>query len=147
MIDNVALPLLLEGMPLSRARPLAQQELEKVGLQDRMKYMPEDLSSGQQQKAALARALIKKPWIIFADEPTAHLDTTSVGEVTDTLLRAAEEQGITIIMVTHDLEFLKLSKKWFFMRDGRLWDIKDRHNPFNDIKQAMQYVDAIPEDS
>ena len=141
MVDNVALPLILLGQSQKQARAKAIEMLEKVGLKDRLKHRPDELSSGQQQKAALARALIKQPWIIFADEPTAHLDTSSVDEVTQILLDSAKTMGITIIMATHDLEFLKLSKKWFLMRDGRLWDIKDRRNPFHDIQQALQYVD------
>lgn len=143
LIDNVALPLYLLGSRRSVARKKAVQLLKEVGLgDDEMKLPPDELSSGQQQKAALARALIKDPWIIFADEPTAHLDTKSVEEVTKVLLDTSKKYGITIIMVTHDLGFLKLSKKWFFMQDGRLWNIEDRHNPFTSIREAISYVEA-----
>lgn len=142
MVENVALPLVLEGFSRHDAKNKAVELLKQVGLEKRLKYKPDELSSGQQQKAALARALIKKPWLIFADEPTAHLDTKSVEEVTEILTSAVNNMGVTIIMVTHDLEFLRISKKWFFMKDGRLWDIKDRRNPFNDIRQALQFVDA-----
>lgn len=141
MVENVSLPLLLEGVKPTVAKKQAADMLIKLGLESRLKHRPEELSSGQQQKAAMARALIKKPWIIFADEPTAHLDTTSVEEVTRIMLDAVNTMGVTVIMVTHDLEFLKMSKKWFFMRDGRLWDIKDRRSPFNDIKGAIDFVD------
>ena len=143
LIDNVAVPLYLQGYGRSKARKKAIELLIEVGLKDELKQRPEDLSSGQQQKAALARALIKRPWILFADEPTAHLDTKSVEEVTAILIGTAKKYGITIVMVTHDLSFLKLSKKWFFMQDGRLWDIDDRNNPFNNIKEAIDYVGAI----
>ena len=142
VIDNVALPLVLQGWSRRKARPAAREWLKKVGLEDVMRHKPEELSSGQQQKAALARALIKDPWIIFADEPTAHLDSKSVEEVTELLLLTAKEHGVTIIMVTHDLSFLKLSKKWFFMKDGRLWDIKDKRNPFNNIRDVLSYVES-----
>jgi putative ABC transport system ATP-binding protein len=140
IIDNVALPLVIEGQSLRKARKQAEALLTEIGLGEVRKHKPEELSTGQQQKAALARALIKKPWIIYADEPTAHLDTKSVDEVTTLLLTKAKEYGITIIMVTHDLNFLKLSNKWFFMQDGRLWDIKDRSHPFTSIKEAVDYV-------
>jgi len=140
--DNVALPLILQGWTYRHARPKAREWLEKVGLKDQIDHKPSELSSGQQQKAALARALIKDPWLIFADEPTAHLDSKSVEEVTGLLLSNAKEHGITIIMVTHDLSFLKLSKKWFFMKDGRLWDIKDKRNPFNNIREVLAYVET-----
>jgi ABC-type lipoprotein export system ATPase subunit len=148
LIDNVALPLYLQGWRRSKARKKAVELLIEVGLKDELKLRPEDLSSGQQQKAALARALIKEPWLIFADEPTAHLDTKSVEEVTKILLDTSQKYGITIVMVTHDLSFLKLSKKWFFMQDGRLWDIADRRNPFTNIREAISYVetDASPEE-
>jgi putative ABC transport system ATP-binding protein len=143
LVDNVAVPLYLQGCGRSKARKQAIELLIEVGLKDELKQRPEDLSSGQQQKAALARALIKKPWILFADEPTAHLDTKSVEEVTLILVETAKKYGITIVMVTHDLSFLKWSKKWLFMQDGRLWDIDDKHNPFNDIKEAIDYVSRI----
>ena len=145
LIDNVALPLYLLGWRRSKARKKARTLLTEVGLGDELHQNPQDLSSGQQQKAALARALIKEPWIIFADEPTAHLDSKSVEEVTETLISTAKKYGITIVMVTHDLNFLKLSKKWFFMQDGRIWDIKDRRNPFTNIREAINYVEETGE--
>lgn len=145
--DNVALPLILQGWSHRKALPEAETWLKKVGMEQYMHLKPSELSSGQQQKASLARALIKKPWLIFADEPTAHLDSKSVEEVTDLLLSTSKELGITIIMVTHDLSFLKLSKKWFFMKDGRLWDIKDKRNPFNNIREVLSYVESGKADS
>jgi ABC-type lipoprotein export system ATPase subunit len=147
MIDNVALPLILLGENHKKAREKATELLVTVGLKDRLTYRPDELSSGQQQKAALARALTKDPWIMFADEPTAHLDTRSVEELTQIMLSAGQSMGITIIMVTHDLNFLKLSKKWLLMRDGRLWDIKDRRSPFSDIRDALSYVDSLPKEA
>lgn len=142
VVDNVALPLILQGWSQHKARIEAREWIKKVGLEAVMHQKPDELSSGQQQKAALARSLIKEPWIIFADEPTAHLDSKSVDEVTELLLANAKEHGITIIMVTHDMNFLKLSKKWFFMKDGRLWDIKDKRNPFNNIRDVLAYVES-----
>lgn len=140
LLDNVCLPLVLNGHSLHAARKVARPLLDEVGLGDHMRHMPHQVSSGQLQKAALARSLIKKPWIIFADEPTAHLDTKSVEEVTDLLMRKTKEDGVTLIMVTHDLSYLKLSDKWFFMQDGRLWDIQDKESPFTSIKDALDYV-------
>jgi len=142
LIDNVALPLYLLGWRRSKARKKAKELLIEVGLGDDLKQRPDELSSGQQQKAALARALIKEPWLIFADEPTAHLDTKSVEEVIKILLDVSKKYGITIVMVTHDLSFLRLSKKWFFMQDGRLWDIEDKHNPFKNISEAISYIET-----
>ncbi len=145
IVDNVALPLLLQGWSKSKARTKAKEYLKKVGISPDLKQAPDQLSSGQQQKVALARALIKDPWIIFADEPTAHLDSKSVEEVAQILVDTAEKQGITIVMVTHDLSFLKLSKKWLFMQDGRLWNIEDKQNPFTNIKQVIDYIEVQKE--
>lgn len=147
IIDNVALPLYLQGYSRSRARKKAKELLIQVGLEHELHRHPLELSSGQQQKAAIARAIIKDPWIIFADEPTAHLDTKSVEEVTKILMDASANHGITIVMVTHDLSFLKLSKKWFFMQDGRLWDIKDRENPFTNIRDAISYIESADDNA
>jgi putative ABC transport system ATP-binding protein len=137
----VALPLLLQGQKSSTAKKAALDLITKVGLGDKQRHRVHELSSGQQQKASVARALVNQPWIVFADEPTAHLDSKSVAEVIEIMLQA-NRQGLTIIMVTHDLEFLKYAKKWFFVRDGRLWDIKDRDNPFHDLQEAVNYVDS-----
>jgi len=145
LIDNVALPLYLLGWSRSKARKKAIKLLIEVGLKADIKHKTNELSSGQQQKAALARAIIKDPWIIYADEPTAHLDTKSVEQVTQILLDLSIKKGITVVMVTHDLSFLKLSKKWFFMQDGRLWDIKDKNNPFKNISEAINYVEKTEE--
>ena len=147
LIDNVALPLYLLGWGRSKARKKAINLLIEVGLEADIKHRPNELSSGQQQKAALARALVKDPWIIYADEPTDHLDTKSVEQVTQILLDLSIKNGITVIMVTHDLSFLKLSKKWFFMQDGRLWDIKDKNNPFKSISEAISYVEKTEKES
>ena len=146
ILDNVALPLILEGTGYKKAREKATKLLYSVGLSGRVRHKPYELSSGQQQKASIARALIKDPWLVFADEPTAHLDSESVKEVSQILVDANKKFQVTIIMVTHDFEFLKLSKKWFLMRDGRLWDIKDRKNPFRNLKEAIDYIATKPED-
>lgn len=142
--ENVALPLLLQGVGDKPARESAASLLHQVGLEGKQRNKIRELSSGQQQKASVARALVNKPWLVFADEPTAHLDSKSVEDVMNTLLWA-NKQGLTVIMVTHDLQFLKMAKKWFFVRDGRLWDIKDHKNPFQDVQQAVSYVEQLQE--
>lgn len=142
VVDNVALPLYLLGHSQRHSRKVASQMLGDVGLFDKANAKPTDLSSGQQQIVALARALVKEPWLLFADEPTAHLDTRSAEEVTQILMTACREMGITIVMVTHDLNFLKLSDRWFYMQDGRLWDIEDRDTSLDDIQQVMALIEA-----
>jgi putative ABC transport system ATP-binding protein len=143
---NVSLPLLLQGKPMSEALHVGINRIEQVGLSGKQKQRAHELSSGQQQRAQIARALVNDPWIVFADEPTAHLDSKSIAEVID-LLRGANQQGLTIVMVTHDLQFLKYAKKWFFVRDGRLYDIKDQKNPFHDLQDAMNYIESQGNDA
>jgi ABC-type lipoprotein export system ATPase subunit len=141
LVDNVALPLVLSGTPQKDARKRACELLKLVELEEFEKLKPNELSGGQQQKASIARAMINDPWILFADEPTGHLDSQSVEEVIGILVDASKKSGKTIIMVTHDMEFLKYSKKWFFVKDGRLWDIKDHKSPFHNIKEVIGYLE------
>lgn len=142
VVENVALPLILQGVPRKKAMEQAREFLAVLDLKDYFNHRPDELSTGQQQKASLARALIKRPWIIFADEPTAHLDSKSVEDVTEIMIKSTKELGVTIVMVTHDLNFLKKSKKWFFMKDGRIWDIRDQRNPFNNIRDVISFVES-----
>ena len=142
ILDNVALPLILQGEKLSVAREKARGQLVSFQLAEYTNRKPTELSSGQKQKASIARALINDPWILFADEPTGHLDTRSVEEVMEILVTANRRDQRTIVVVTHDMEFLKHSRKWLFVKDGRLWDIKNYNNPFHNIKEAIDYVEA-----
>ena len=140
ILDNVALPLLLDGESKKNATVKARKLLKSVKMGKFEKFKPRELSGGQQQKVAIARAIVNDPWLIFADEPTLNLDAESVDEVINILLDANKNSGRTIIMVTHNLEFLKYSKKWFFVKDGRLWDAEDSKNPFHNIKEVVGYV-------
>jgi putative ABC transport system ATP-binding protein len=115
----------------------------KVGLDGLGNHKPNELSVGQQQKASLARSLINDPWIIFADEPTEHLDTKSSEEVVRILKDLNENEGKTVIMITHNLEYLQLSKKWFFVKDGRLWDVHKHKDPFGSITEAIKYIGSL----
>lgn len=145
VVDNVALPLILQGWKWKPARVQAMDALKRVNLDDHAHYRPSELSGGQQQKASIVRAFMNDPWIIFADEPTEHLDTQSVEEVIALLKQENAEKQRTIIMVTHDLQFLKHAHRWFFVKDGRLWDIAHQENPFEDIKEAIAFVNKEKE--
>lgn len=147
VLDNVALPLIMDGVNQKEARKRANLLLDKFKISEFKKLKPNQLSGGQQQKASIARAMIHNPWLIFADEPTGHLDSESVEEVFEILKNASKVDGKTIIMVTHDLSFLKYSKKWFFVKDGRLWDLKDHKNPFRNIKDVVSYIENGEEES
>lgn len=117
VIENVALPLTLKGILREEREQRAYDLLEKVHMQDSAYQTPTELSSGQQQKVAFARALITDPVLLVADEPTGNLDSKSSIELMN-MFTEYNEQGNTIIMVTHDLEFLTLATRSLNMSDG-----------------------------
>lgn len=118
--ENVALPLIYSDGKMSTDEILL---LEKVGLKDRINHKPNELSGGQQQKVAIARALINKPLIILADEPTGDLDTKSGKEIID-ILKNLNDTGITVIMVTHEEKLAEYAKRIIRLQDGKI--ISDR---------------------
>lgn len=119
VLENIAFPLLLLGLDKMSANQKAAQLLTSIGMMDWADYFTSELSSGQQQKIALARALIIDPKIIVADEPTGNLDFKSGQELMQ-LLSAHNENGKTVIMVTHDLEYLKYARQAVKMFNGRI---------------------------
>ncbi|CYU79809.1 TPA: ABC transporter ATP-binding protein [Streptococcus suis] len=116
-LQNVELPLIYAGVPSSKRKELAQQYLEKVELAERMMHLPSELSGGQKQRVAIARALVNTPAIILADEPTGALDTKT-GEQIMQLLTELNNEGKTIIMVTHEPEIAAYAKRKIVLRDG-----------------------------
>ncbi len=119
-IDNVALPLLYRGMSRTQARLLAKECLAKVGLEDRVQHKPSALSGGQCQRVAIARALVTEPKIILADEPTGSLDTATSEEIINLILEINKKYGVTIILITHDMQLAKRMERSFTMLFGRL---------------------------
>ncbi len=118
-IENVMLPLLMAGMTDAQARKKAAEALDRVDLEDRMHNLPSQLSGGQQQRVAIARAIAHDPSIIFADEPTANLDSDTSKVVLDAFIELNRE-GQTIIMVTHEDEYAKLADRVIELSDGRM---------------------------
>lgn len=118
-LDNVALPLLYRGVPLAERREMAAEALKMVGLEERMEFMPNQLSGGQSQRVAIARAMVGRPKLLLADEPTGALDTASGQQVME-LFRELNNQGITIIMITHEPEIAALADKTYHILDGEL---------------------------
>ena len=119
VLDNIALPLAYKGMTPVRRANRASDILELVGMRDREYYMPNQLSGGQAQRAAIARALVNKPSILIADEPTGNLDSTD-SKVVMELLADIHRQGNTILMVTHNPELTRYASRVLYMRDGQL---------------------------
>ena len=118
-IENVLLPLLMQGINGSEARKRAQEALEKVGLGDKLDNLSSQLSGGQQQRVSIARAIAHAPKILFADEPTANLDTESSKQVLDIFLQL-NKHGQTIVMVTHEPEYAKLAHRDIELSDGKM---------------------------
>jgi putative ABC transport system ATP-binding protein len=118
--ENVALPLMLAGEPVARHQARIDQMLELVGLTDRRRHLPQELSGGEQQRVAVARALITDPEIILADEPTGNLDSTTGDEILALMRRSVDELRQTIVMVTHDPQAAGVADRVLFMRDGLL---------------------------
>ena len=117
-LANVALPLNYSSeRPRSERKKLARAALEKVGLEHRSKHKPSELSGGEQQRVGIARALIKNPKVLLADEPTGNLDTRTSKELMELFLQLNNE-GITIIMVTHDPEIARIAHRIITFRDG-----------------------------
>ena len=119
VLDNVELPLLYRKMSASERTALAKQVLERVGLSHRMKHMPTQISGGQCQRVAIARAIVGNPQIILADEPTGNLDSKMGGEVMELLHKLNQEDGRTIVMVTHNENQAKQTARIVRFFDGR----------------------------
>ena len=119
VLDNVELPLLYRNVSASERRERAEEVLKKVGLSHRMRHFPSQLSGGQRQRVAIARAVIGNPFIILADEPTGNLDSKMGAEVMDLLHKLNQEDGRTIVMVTHDENMAKETGRTIRFLDGR----------------------------
>lgn len=118
-LENVELPLLYAGVSRRERRERARQALIKVGLEDRMSFMPTQLSGGQKQRVAIARAIVNSPVLLLADEPTGALDTKSGAQIME-LFRELNDDGSTIVMITHEPEIAHHAKRIMYIRDGEL---------------------------
>ena len=117
ILHNVETPLIYAGLKTKKRRELAKQALESVGLGDRVKHKPNEISGGEKQRAAIARALVNEPLIILADEPTGNLDTIT-GEEIMKIFYKLHQQGHTLIMVTHEAEVARHARRIIHLRDG-----------------------------
>jgi len=119
-LENAQLPLFYRGLPLREQRALAAAALERVGLKGREQHYPTQLSGGQQQRVAIARALVTTPSLLLADEPTGNLDTESSREIMTILDRLNKEEGITVILVTHEPDIAAYAAREIVIKDGQV---------------------------
>jgi putative ABC transport system ATP-binding protein len=119
-LENVALPLMFVGVAEADRLARARHLLDQVGLADRLEHRPTQLSGGEQQRVAIARALVGRPAIILADEPTGNVDTTTGAEIMVLLRRLNREQGVTLLLVTHDPEAAAFADRVIQLRDGQI---------------------------
>ena len=127
LLENVELPLLYAGVPVQERKERALKSLAKVGLEEKWKNLPNQLSGGQQQRVSIARALAGEPSLILADEPTGALDSRTSREVLN-FLRQLNEEGNTIVMITHDNSIALEAKRVVRIKDGKInfdGDVKD----------------------
>ena len=120
VMDNVSMPLLLDGVPRQRARDRARPLLEAVGLQARAQHLPAELSGGELQRAAIARALVADPILVLADEPTGNLDSTTADEIINLLVSRVRDAGVAMLLVTHDPVIAGHADRVLTMADGVL---------------------------
>ncbi len=118
-LENVEFTSVIRGDPKNERRQRAQRALEQVGLKDKFKFYPDQLSGGQQQRVAVARALASEPAIVFADEPTANLDSKNAIDLIDLFQKLNQEFNVTFLFSTHDQRLVERVKLNFHMKDGR----------------------------
>lgn len=145
--ENVALPLTIDGKDFRKYQDRIDQLLELVGLTERRRHRPDQLSGGEQQRVSIARALITEPAIVLADEPTGNLDSKTGASIMELLRRSCDELGQTIVVVTHDPRAATYADRVVFLQDGRIVDCI----PFSGIRvparrlrivmDAMKYLE------
>ncbi len=125
-LENVALPLMFRGVPRGKRLKLAKNLLVEMGLQKQLHNLPKQMSGGQQQRVSIARAIITKPEIIFADEPTGNLDSTTSVEIMDIIANTAKSRGATLVFVTHDVSKAEYANKIVHIIDGKVAKIEEK---------------------
>jgi putative ABC transport system ATP-binding protein len=139
-LENVELPTIYAGIPPAERAKRAMESLARVGLSDRAGHYPSQLSGGQQQRVAIARALVNRPSILLADEPTGNLDSRTSVEIMEILQTLNEEQGLTIVMVTHEADIARFALRTLEFRDGKL----RRDNVVRDRAVAREVLQTLP---
>lgn len=125
-LENTELPLIYSNVPAKQAREMALKSLAQVGLEGREMHKSNQISGGEKQRVAIARALVNNPPLILADEPTGNLDTKTGNEIMEIFKYLNKEQGITIILVTHDPEVAEIANKVIYIRDGLIESVEEQ---------------------
>ena len=148
-LENVELPLLYDRLGRwKNTRAIAAAALERVGLGSRLDHHPSELSGGQQQRVAIARALVTKPTLLLADEPTGNLDSRTTREVMALFQELNDQQGITIVLVTHEPDVAQYAKRIVEVRDGRIrrdHPVEGRRSAAQDLLEAVDDDDDLQE--
>lgn len=143
VLENVALPLYLAGSPKDAALLVARESLDKVDMAWTANLVPTSLSGGEQQRISMARAVAATPSIIFADEPTGNLDSTNGKMIMDLLTYFQRDFGRTVVLVTHNIEYLPLGTSYLFVKDGKVLASHDRKMPDDILHSLKTQVDAL----
>ena len=143
-LENVELPLLYAGVSKKERRERAIAALKRVGLEDRMDFNPTQLSGGQKQRVAIARAIVNKPRLLLADEPTGALDTKSGDQVME-LFKELNDEGVTVVMITHEPDIAQCAKRVMYIRDGQLHDGAFNTRSVNQPEKSAADTQTVPE--
>ncbi|MGH9685383.1 MAG: ABC transporter ATP-binding protein [Candidatus Acidiferrales bacterium] len=119
-LENVELPTIYAAVPLAERAKRAKEALERVGLSDRANHFPSQLSGGQQQRVAIARGLVNRPSLLLADEPTGNLDSRTSVEIMDIFQKLNDDEGLTVVIVTHEPDIAQYAKRALEFRDGKM---------------------------
>ncbi|MGE0886203.1 MAG: ABC transporter ATP-binding protein [Blastocatellales bacterium] len=136
VMENITLPVLLDGGDSVEAEKRAGQLAERVGLSHRLKHYPQQLSGGEMQRAAIARAVIHQPALLIADEPTGNLDSENGARVLELLVELNREMGLTILLATHGAETAAVAKRVIRMRDGQIESVTDQSPQITETAQS-----------
>ena len=125
VFENVEYPLILQRISRNKRRKMVEEALDKVGLSARRKHRPRELSGGERQRVSIARAIVKKPAIVLADEPTANLDSKTGIEILQLMQTLHREESTTFIFSSHDQTIIDMAKRTVFLKDGSIEEIKE----------------------
>ena len=142
--ENVALPLILDGVAEGEAQRRAAAAVELVGLAGRRRHFPRELSGGEQQRLAIARALVTEPLLLLADEPTGNLDSATSAQIMSVLRDLVDRRGQTILMVTHDARHAALANRLLRLRDGQLAEEQHLAPAARSPSRVLEDLETLP---